>query len=170
MSLLQDTLKNYAPLFDESENELYRAWNLLSSLPGGRKLFSYLIGLYVPYTGSIYPEVRDVQRGYARVAMADRRRVRNHLNSIHAVALANLVELTGNLALYASMPPDGRFIVKGMNMEYEKKARGEVIGESETPTLDSSEEAEYEIDVTIRDSDGDVTTRGTLLTLVGPKE
>lgn len=170
MSLLQDTLKNYVPIFDESENELFRAWKLLSSIPGGRKLFSYALGLYVPYTGSIHPDVREVKRGYARVAMADRRRVRNHLNSIHAVALANLIELTGNLALFSSMPPDGRFIVKEMNVRYEKKARGEVVAESETPVLESSEEAEFDLDVTIRDSEGDVTTRGTLLTLVGPKE
>lgn len=170
MSILKDTLENYAPIFDESENELYRAWNVLKSIPGGRKLFSVALGLYVPYTGSISPRVREVRPGYARVAMADRRKVRNHLNSIHAVALANLIELTGNLALFSSMPPDGRFIVKEMNVSYEKKARGEVMAESETPTLDSSEEAEYDIEVTIRDSEGDVTTRGTLLTLVGPKE
>lgn len=175
MSLLENTLGNGLELldeqlFDESDNELYKAWKLLSTLPGGKRLFSLAIGFYVPYTGSISPRVQDVTPGFARVAMNDQRKVRNHLNSLHAVALANLIELTGNLALYSGMPPNGRFIVKEMNVSYEKKARGRVIAESDTPKLDTTEEAEYEIDVTVRDSDGDVTTRGTLLTLVGPRE
>lgn len=174
MSLLEKTLTSGVELldgtlFDRDDNELVRAWKLLRSVPGGKKLFSMAIGFYVPYTGSISPRVQTVHDGFAEVAMADQRKVRNHLNSIHAVALANLIELTGNLALYSGMPPNGRFIVKELNVSYEKKARGRVVAESDTPTLDTTEEAEFEIDVTIRDSEGDVTTRGTLLTLVGPR-
>ncbi len=175
MSLLEKTFTEGfkyldGKLFEQDDNELVRAWKLLRPLPQGKKLFSLAIGFYVPYTGSISPQVQSVEDGLARVAMEDQRKVRNHLNSIHAVALANLIELTGNLALYSGMPPNGRFIVKELNVSYEKKARGRVIAESDTPTLDTTEEAEFEIDVTIRDQEGDVTTTGSLLTLVGPRE
>ncbi len=67
--------------------------------------------------------------------MRDRRAVRNHLDCVHAIALANLAELAGNVALAYSLPDDARFIVSGMEIEYVKKARGTItaIGESPVP-------------------------------------
>ena len=63
----------------------------------------------------------NLRAGYAEVRMADRRAVRNHLDSVHAVALANLAELAGNVALMYSLPDDARFIMSGMEIEYLKK-------------------------------------------------
>jgi len=37
-----------------------RAWQVLHGLPGGRWLFSRLLGRMIPYTGSIRPEVLTV--------------------------------------------------------------------------------------------------------------
>ncbi|MBW2225269.1 MAG: DUF4442 domain-containing protein [Deltaproteobacteria bacterium] len=108
--------------------------------------------------------------GYSRVTLADRRAVRNHLSCVHAVALANLVELTGNVALGYSLPDDARFIVAGMGLDYIKKARGTITGECRIPPIDSSAKQEYQINVTLRDEAGDVVVEGTLRTLVGPKE
>ena len=72
--------------------------------------------------------VRELGDGYSKVTLADRRAVRNHLSCVHAVALANLVELTGNMALAYSLPDDARFIVAGMRLDYVKKARGTITG------------------------------------------
>ena len=55
---------------------LRSAWRLLSPLPGGRTAFSVLLGILIPYTGSIRPHVLDLEPGFARIAMRDRRRVR----------------------------------------------------------------------------------------------
>ena len=82
---------------------------------------------------------------------------------------ANLVELTGNLALGYSLPDDARFIVAGMSLDYVKKARGTITGECNTPPIDSNAKHEYQVDVTLRDERGDVVVNGTLRTLVGPK-
>jgi acyl-coenzyme A thioesterase PaaI-like protein len=157
-------------LTTESKTNVIRtAWDRLGGIPGGKHLFSRIIGRLAPYTGSMGAVVQELAPGYSRVTLGDRKAVRNHLSCVHAVALANLVELTGNVALGYSLPDDARFIVAGMNLDYIKKARGTITGECRTPPIESSAKREYEIQVTLRDEGGDVVVEGTLRTLVGPK-
>jgi acyl-coenzyme A thioesterase PaaI-like protein len=158
-------------LTTESKTNFTRdVWNRLERVPGGKLLYSRIIGRLAPYTGTVGATVQELREGYSRVTMPDRRGVRNHLSCIHAVALANLVELTGNLALGYSLPDDARFIVSGMSLDYVKKARGPITGECRIPAIETSVKKEYEIPVTLRDEGGDVVVEGTLRTLVGPKE
>lgn len=156
-------------LLDVQRNLIREAYDRLSPLPGGKKMFSRLVGLLAPYTGSIGAEVVEVSKGYARVRLTDRRALRNHLDCVHAIALANLAELTGNLALSYSMPDDARFIVAGMEIEYIKKARGPIVGECECEIPESSEKREYPTPVRMLNRDGVVVATATLRTLVGPK-
>jgi len=125
-------------LTTESKTNFIRdVWNRLARIPGGKLLYSRMVGRLAPYTGSIGAVVQELGDGYSRVTLADRRAVRNHLSCVHAVALANLVELTGNLALGYSLPDDARFIVAGMGLDYIKKARGTITGECRTPPIAS---------------------------------
>lgn len=152
-----------------SKNVVRDAWDRLSPWPGGKRLFSRLIGQAAPYTGTIGAVVEDLRRGHARVTLRDRRAVRNHLQSVHAVALVNLAELTGNVALAYSLPDDARFIVAGLSIEYVKKSRGTITGTCDCPTPETSERREYPVEVVMRDEAGDVVAKATLRSLVGPK-
>ncbi len=154
---------------ESKRNFIREAWDRLGRIPGGKFLYSRLIGTMAPYTSTIGAVVQELRTGYARVTLADRRAVRNHLSCVHAVALANLVELTGNLALGYSLPDDARFIVAGMSLDYLKKARGTITGECSIPPISTNERCEYEVPVTLRDPQGDIVVQGTLRTLVGPK-
>jgi acyl-coenzyme A thioesterase PaaI-like protein len=106
---------------------LLSVWNLCCRLPFGGWLFSRALGLYIPYTGSIRAHVLDLSSRGSRVAMRDRRRNRNHLRSVHAVALANLGELSTGLALTVALPPQSRIILRRLEIEYLKKARGRLV-------------------------------------------
>jgi acyl-coenzyme A thioesterase PaaI-like protein len=162
-------LARWLPSLERPGNFLRDAWDRLSGLPGGKVLFSRLVGVVAPYSGSIGARVEELRPGYGRVVLRDRRAVRNHLRSVHAVALANLAELTGNAAFAYSLPDDARFIVAGLSIEYLKKARGTITGESECPVPTASERHEFEVPVVLRDGAGDVVARATLRSLVGPK-
>jgi acyl-coenzyme A thioesterase PaaI-like protein len=110
----------------------------LHAWPGGRRLFSFIVGRLAPYSGSIRAVVEQLEPGYVVLTMADRRSVRNHLSSIHAIALTNLGELASGLALLADLPPGSRGIVTGIEVEFSKKARGRLVatGTARAPGLD----------------------------------
>lgn len=154
---------------DSDRNSIREAWDRLSPWPLGRTIFSRLVGWMAPYTGTIGAKVTRLSKGQAEVVMNDRPSLRNHLSSVHAIALANLAELTGNIALAYSLPDDARFIVSGMEIEYVKKARGTITGRCSCPIPDSAERKEYPVPVTLHDESGAVVVRATLRTLVGPK-
>ena len=157
------------PALDGSRNVIRQAWDILSTLPGGKAVFSALVGRMAPYTATIHAHVDVLRPGFAEVRMADRRAVRNHLDCVHAIALANLAELAGHVALAYSLPDDARFIVSGMEIEYTKKARGTITAVGAPPVPRSSTRAAYDVPVTLRDESGDQVARAILHSLVGPK-
>jgi acyl-coenzyme A thioesterase PaaI-like protein len=158
-----------AALAGGDRNFIRELWDRCHPLPGGTRLFSRVLDLAVPYTGSIRAHVLELAPGRSRVVMQDRRAVRNHLSSVHAVALANLAEFTGNLAVAYALPDDARFIVKGLSLDYLKKARGPITGQCSIPVPLTAERQEYDVEVSLSDQQGDVVTRAVLKTLVGPK-
>jgi acyl-coenzyme A thioesterase PaaI-like protein len=164
-----DRLPIKLPRLDGSRNLVRDMWNLLSGMPAGKIVFSRLVGRMAPYTGSIHATVTVLRTGYAEVQMPDRRAVRNHLDSVHAIALANLAELAGNIALSYSLPDDARFIVSGLTIEYTKKARGTITAIGEPPVPRSSARAQYDVPVVLRDAGGDEVARAVLRSLIGPK-
>jgi acyl-coenzyme A thioesterase PaaI-like protein len=141
---------------------LMAAWRVLSPLPGGRWLFSRLLGWTVPYSGTIRCSVEALEAGRAVLTLRDRRRVRNHLRSVHAIALANLGELCSGLAAAAAMPAGVRGIPVRISIDYLKKARGTLTarGSASFPTVTAPVRAEAL--ASIEDAAGDVVASMTV--------
>jgi len=142
-------------------DRLTSLWSMLSDLPGGRWIFSRILGLLVPYTNSIRSTVLDFEPGHARVLLRDRRRVRNHLRSVHAIALANVGELATGLSLMGVLGTDLRAILIGLEVRYSKKARGPLVAEASCSLPTFSGPLEHPVEATIRDEQGDIVATVT---------
>ena len=152
-------------------NPILRRWQTLGRLPLGLGplAFDVVLRRMVPYTGTVRPRVRELRPGFARVEMRDRRRVRNHLQSIHAIALMNLAEVTSGLAMTCSLPESARAIVTRLSIDYHKKARGSLTATCTCAAPDTSTEHEIDIEAEIRDAAGDVVATATARWHVGPR-
>jgi acyl-coenzyme A thioesterase PaaI-like protein len=148
--------------------KLLKAWRTLSPLPGGRWMFTQLIKWMIPYTGSVSPRVETLEPGFARISITQRRRLEQHLGSIHAIALMNVAEFASGAAMTTALPAGYRGIVTKMSIEYFKKARGTVTAESRPALPDLTVEDEHDFTSEITDQKGDLIARATVRWKLGP--
>ena len=109
-------------------------WARLAPLPGGRALFTRAFQLAAPYSGTIPVRVTDLAPGRATADMRDTRAVRNHIGTVHAIALCNLAETVMGLVAEATIPKTHRWIPKAMQVEYRARARGTLSAEARLAT------------------------------------
>lgn len=146
----------------------YRMYRRLESLPMGRWLFTRLICFRAPYFSSIRPLFRDLRPGSATVFMRKRRRVQNHIGTIHALAMGNLCELGAGLVMESTLPSGLRWIPKGMSISYVAKAETDItaVATLQEQTWDAARDAPVE--VSVRDSHGTEVVRATITMYVSP--
>jgi len=106
---------------------LYRR---IQALPLGKWLFSKAICFKAPYFHSIDPRVVRLEPGYAEWRLRKRRRVTNHIGTVHALAMGNLAEMCAGTCIEASLPRHLRWIPKRMTVEYLAKATSDLRGVS----------------------------------------
>ena len=152
------------------ESIVMERWSRAKGSRLGRRLFSRALGRFAPYTGTIGARVEELEPGHSLVTMRDRKAVRNHLNSVHAVAMANLTEVSGSLAIIASMQPNTRMIPVRLETEYVKKARGLLTAEGSCESPKPGFEGELQGNVVIRDDSGDEVARGRVTVVIGLRD
>lgn len=146
--------------------ELYRKF---TRFPMGNWLFSRMVCLRAPYFSSIAPQFLELAPGAARVSMKNRRRVRNHIGTVHAIAMCNLCELAAGTMTEVSMPRGMRWIPKSMNVEYLAAARTDLLATASIPGPVVPGDA-FELPVTteVTDSHGTVVVRAIINMWISP--
>ena len=124
-----------------------------------------------PYFATISPRFLTLEHGRCEVEIRDRRRVHNHIGSVHAIALCNLAELAAGVMTDASIPTTMRWIPKIMTVEYLKKAMGTMRAMA-TPDIGIvNAESGYELPVTVlvNDPAGETVFRACITMWVSPR-
>jgi len=149
---------------------LLRSWRRMQRWPAGDWLFSRAVCFKAPYFGSIAPRVLRLEPGLCEARLQDRRAVRNHIGSVHAIALCNLAELCAGLMTDASLPRGMRWIPKGMSVRYLKKAHGTLLGSARPAVEILAADSGYELPVLVevRDAAGELVFDATVAMWLSP--
>ena len=122
----------------------------------------------VPYSGSVSPLVLVLEPGHARVRITERRALRQHLGSVHAIALMNVAEMASGLAMMGALPATMRGIVTKIAITYSKKGRGALVAESRCAVPADLAPGEYDFVSQVTDAAGDVVATATVTWKLGP--
>src|SRR3954465_640007 len=105
--------------------DVLRLWGLTTRVPAGDRLFSRAFAYRAPDFGTVRPRFTVVEPNHAELVIRDRRRVHNHLGTVHAIALCNGLEAAMGALAEATIPSSRRWIPKGMTVSYTAKAVGD---------------------------------------------
>ncbi|MEM7083135.1 MAG: hotdog fold domain-containing protein [Pseudomonadota bacterium] len=142
---------NYIP----SKSPMLALWNKLGGSAPGRWLFGRIVSFSAPYFGSIKPRFVEVRPGRVEVAVANRRAVRNHLKTVHAIAMCNAAELAGGVCLDVSLHADFRWIPVGMTVRYQKMAKTDLTAVCEVASYDWASPQDVVMPVGVFDTNGE---------------
>lgn len=148
--------------------QLYRR---MARLPAGKWLFSRAVCFRAPYFGSIRPTFDDLRPGYCEARMKNRRRVRNHINTVHAIAMVNLCEFAAGTLTEVTVPTSMRWIPKGMTVEYLRKAKTNLRAVCQIPPDVVWEDAfELPVVVNVLDESNQAVVRAVITMWITPKK
>jgi len=153
----------------QSKRRAYAIYVKLADYPMGKWLFTQLVCFQAPYFSSIRPLFRTLQPGRATVFMRKRRRVQNHIGTIHALAMGNLCELAAGLVMESSLDTDTRWIPRGMNIEYLAKAHTDVEATATVAVQPWPEPADVPVAVSVKNRRGEEVVRAVIKMYVSPQ-
>lgn len=107
-------------------NRLSRAVNLINHLPRRVQpaLLSLLFASQVRFAGTARVRINSLTQQQACLTLRDRNRVRNHVGSIHAAAMALLAESATGFLVGMSVPDTHLLLIKTLRVDYKKRAIG----------------------------------------------
>jgi len=151
---------------------LLSMYRKITRWPAGHWLFSRAVCLKAPYFGTIAPRIVSLEPNRCEVRIRDRRRVHNHIGTVHAIALCNLAELAAGVMTDATLPPSMRWIPKGMTVEYLKKANGTMHGVAtpDVPVVESASGYELPVTVIVKNDAGEAVFRASIEMWVSPRK
>lgn len=149
-----------------------KIWQQLQKVPFGNWFFTQAVCFKAPYFRTIHPLIHELSPGLCRVSAPNRRGVRNHLGSYHAIASCNMAEIAGGMMTDATVPPTHRWIPVGMTVEYKAKATTGVTSIARLDAIPEFGDAPMEliVPIDVLDADGQVFVSAEITMNVSKKK
>ncbi|WP_323097119.1 hotdog fold domain-containing protein [Intrasporangium sp. YIM S08009] len=150
--------------------DVYALYRRLEPRPFGRWVFARAFTTAAPYFRSVRLRVESVAPNRAVVVVPKRRRVHNHIGTVHAIAACNGLEAAMGLLAEASIPTTHRWIPKGMEVRYVAKSTTDLTCTAETDAAAWRDgRTDVPVRVTATRTDGTVTVEGVIHLHVTPR-
>jgi acyl-coenzyme A thioesterase PaaI-like protein len=129
--------------------------------PLGRQLFSAYAARKAPYFATISPLINTLEPNHCEILLRKRKRVQNHIGTVHVIAIANGLEMAMGFLAEASIPKHLRWIPKGMELSYPAKAPTDIRCTARV-AADGWKPGDLPVQVEALDADGNTVVAGTI--------
>jgi len=147
-----------------------KAWEKIGHNVLGRWLFAKAVCWRVPYFSSISPTFIEYNETEVVVGMKKKKKVTNHLGTIHVIAIANLCELAAGTLMEGALISSMRWIPKGMNIQYLAKANSILKATATMPLIQEGVVNDVIVPVSVTDEDGIEVVRADIIMYLTPKK
>jgi acyl-coenzyme A thioesterase PaaI-like protein len=150
--------------------QTFDLYQRIAKLPAGKRIFSLLYSVKAPYFATVRPVVREVRPNYAELSIRNRKRVHNHIGTLHAIAVCNGLEAAMGLVAEATCPTDKRWLPRGLQVSYLAKSTTDLLCIAETdPAQWAATPGDVDIKVKAVRTDGVVVVEGVIPVYVTDK-
>ncbi|NNM44485.1 hotdog fold domain-containing protein [Knoellia koreensis] len=144
--------------------DTYALWRRVTAYPQGKRIFSLVFEQAAPYFRTTRPRFVELGPNRAVLTIRKRRRVQNHIGTVHVIAICNGLEAAMGALAEATIPATRRWIPKGMEVDYTAKATSDITCVAETDPADWARAGDVEIPVRVKGirDDGTPVVQGVI--------
>jgi len=152
----------------ETKNRVLKLHKKFLGWPFGQLLFSKFAASHAPYFKTVSPIVNLLEPNRCQILIKKRKRVQNHIGTMHVIAVANGIEFAMGLMAEASIPPHLRWIPKGMQLNYPSKAETDILCTASV-AADAWKPGDLSVEVEAVDTAGTTVMSGTVMLWISEK-
>jgi uncharacterized protein (TIGR00369 family) len=157
-------------------NRLTTVVNTFQKLPESIRTFalSKAMGRVIKYAGTSGLRFEKLTPNECIIVIPNRKKVQNHIGSVHAAAMGLLAETATGFMTGLSVPDNRIIVIKSMNLEYLKQATGDMkavatFNDEQVDYIKQNEKGDINVPVVITDEKGIETVKATMVWAWAPK-
>lgn len=142
-------------------NRLNRLVSGFNSYPPFLKKFliTQLFSRTVPFVGTSRIKIHELSEERVVMTIANKRRVQNHIKTVHAAAMTLLAESATGILMGMNVPDDKYLVVKSLHVDFQKKASGDMqaiatLTREQVHAAQNDAEGEIMVNVQVTDVNG----------------
>ena len=149
----------------------------LNKLPAVLRVWavSTVIGRIVRFAGTANTRIEKLTPTECIVVIRNKKKVQNHIGSVHAAAMALMAESATGLMTGLSVPDSRILVIRTLELEYKRRATGDMkavasFSDEQVAYIQDTEKGEIQVPIKITDSTGEETATARMIWAWTPKK
>ncbi|MBD3654691.1 DUF4442 domain-containing protein [Kangiella sp.] len=170
---MNDSLTSSKALVD---NRLAKVVNTIQSYPKFVRgfLLNFVIRKTVKLVGTAKIEVLKLTKEESIFRIQNRKKVQNHIGTVHAAAMALIAETATGMVVGMNVPDDKYLVIKTLKVDFLKRAVGSLtatahLSEQQRQSILSEEKGEVKVAVSVMDEENKEPIECTMIWAWTPK-
>lgn len=142
-------------------NRMMKIVNATSKLPQSLRVFtlSKAFGKVVPMVGTAGIRYELVSPEKVVISIKNKRPMQNHINGVHAAAMALLAETATGFVVGLNVPDSRMILIKSLHVDYKRIAKGDLVAtatlsDEQRQFIADNEKGELIVPITVIDESG----------------